>query len=76
MNKKEQLIEFNVQDIISFIVEDTGVEFDEAMNRFYSSETFDKLQDPETGLYLESPAYVYGIYLDECKIGSLEKIIL
>ncbi|MCI8638493.1 MAG: hypothetical protein HFG41_04910 [Coprococcus sp.] len=65
MNKKEQLIEFNAHDIISFIVEDTGVEFDEAMNRFYSSETFDKLQDSETGLYLESPSYVYEIYLDE-----------
>lgn len=69
MSKQEQLVEFNVQDIISYIVEDTGVEFDEAMNQFYLSETFDKLQDLETGLYLESSAYVYDMYQDEVKEG-------
>lgn len=71
MSKQEQLVEFNVQDIISYIVEDTGVEFDEAMNQFYLSETFDKLQDLETGLYLESSAYVYDMYQDEVKEGRI-----
>lgn len=71
MSKKEQLAEFNVQDIISYIVEDTGIEFDEAMNQFYASETFDRLQDLETGLYLESSAYIYDMYQDEVREGKL-----
>ena len=52
------------------------MEYDEAMNRFYSSQTFDKLQDSDTGLYLEGSAYVYGIFLDEMRYGSLEQVIL
>ena len=60
MDKKEILMEYNTQDIIEFIVQDFGVEYDEAMRRFYNSEVFEKLRNPETGLYLESPAYVYG----------------
>lgn len=73
MSKQEQLIEFNIQDIISYIVEDTNVEFDEAMNQFYSSETFERLQDIETGLYLESSSYIYDIYKDEVMKFNIKK---
>ena len=76
MSKAEQLSEFAVQDIISYIVEDTGVEFDEAMRQFYASETFDKLMDPQTGLYIEGSEYIYGIYQDELKEGSLREVAL
>ena len=76
MNKKEQLKEYIIQDVVCSIVEDADIEYDEAMNRFYTSQTFDKLQDSETGLYLESSAYVYGIYLDEMRDGTLKKVAL
>ncbi len=43
----------------------------EAMDILYNSETYAKLKDPKTGLYFQSPAYIYG-YLDkEIKQGSL-----
>lgn len=71
MSKKEQLIEYQIQDIIEYIVEDMKVEYDEAMRIFYASQTFDKLSDVETGLYLESSAYVYSIFQDEYKFGKL-----
>lgn len=76
MNKKEQLKEYIIQDVVCSIVEDANIEYDEAMNRFYTSRTFDKLQDSETGLYLEGSAYVYGIYLDEMRDGTLEQVAL
>lgn len=76
MNKKEQLKEYIIQDVVSSIVEDEDIEYDEAMNRFYTSKTFDKLQDTETGLYLEGSAYVYGIYQDEEKAGTLKDVAL
>ncbi len=74
VNKKEMLIEYIIQDIVAFIVEDKNIEFDEAMNVFYNSKTFEKLQDIETGLYLESSAYIYEILKDEVLHGQLVQL--
>ena len=71
MDKREQLIEYIIQDIILFLVEDEGIEYEEAMREFYASETYMKLVDKETGLYYESAAYVYDIYKDEMRSGHL-----
>ena len=71
MDKKMQLIEFITQDIIAFIVEDRQMEMTDAMHDFYTSETYDKLNDEETGLYLEGSAYVYDLFLNESKNGRI-----
>ena len=71
MGKREQLIEYIIQDIILFLVEDEGIEYEEAMREFYASETYMKLVDEGTGLYYESAADVYDIYKDEKKAGHL-----
>ena len=63
--------EYVIQDIIYMITTEQNIEYDEAMNRFYNSEVFEKLQDKETGLYMESPAYVYDLFKDECNFGHL-----
>ena len=41
------------------------------MNKLYNSELFEKIQDPLTGLYKESPAYVYCLLEDEFKFGRI-----
>lgn len=71
MTKQEQLIEYVIQDIIELITINKGIEYDEAMNQFYNSEVFEKLQDQETGLYLESSAYVYDLFRDEMNFGHI-----
>lgn len=71
MNKQGQLIEFCIQDIIMSIVKEQGIEYDKAMELFYSSQTFAKLNDTETGLYLESSDYVYALFQDELNFGKL-----
>ncbi|MBR6912778.1 MAG: hypothetical protein K6B43_10510 [Treponema sp.] len=71
MSKQEQLIEYITGDIVSFIMEDTKISMIEAMQRLYSSETFSKLNDLETGLYCESPTYVYDIYKNEKANGRI-----
>ena len=71
MSKAEMLMEYNTQDIIEFIMSDLNIDYDEAMKLFYSSETFEKLYQIETGLYLESAAYVYGIFQDERNFGKI-----
>lgn len=62
MNKQEQLMEYITQDVISMIKEDNVISSDEAMRRFYNSELYEKIMDPETGLYLEGSAYIYDLY--------------
>lgn len=72
-DKQNQLIEYILQDIIFFIVEETGVEFDIAMNEFYTSQVFDKLHDEKTGLYLESSLNIYDLYKTEKAKGYIEQ---
>lgn len=70
MSDKQLLMEMNIQDIIRYIVEDTGKSIKEAMLLFYSSITFEKLQDTETALYLQSSAYIYELFKDEMENGG------
>ena len=71
MSKQEQLIEYIVQDIVDMFSLDQNIEYDEAMNKFYNSEVFEKLQDKETGLYMESSEYVYDLFKDEINFGRI-----
>lgn len=71
MSKKDQLVEYSIQNIIDMISTDQNIEYDEAMNKFYNSEVFEKLLDKETGLYLESPEYVYDLFKDEMNFGHI-----
>ena len=71
MCKREQLIEYMIQDIVDMFATDQNIEYDEAMNKFYNSKVFEKLQDIETGLYLESPEYVYDLFKDEMNFGRI-----
>lgn len=71
MSKQDQLIEYIVQDIVDMLATDQNIEYDEAMNKFYNSEVFEKLQDKETGLYLEGSEYIYDLFKDEMNFGHI-----
>lgn len=71
MSKQDQLIEYIVQDIVDMLATDQNIEYDEAMNKFYNSKVFEKLQDKETGLYLESSEYIYDLFKDEMNFGHI-----
>ena len=71
MSKQEQLVEYIIQDIVDMFSSDQDIEYDEAMNKFYNSKVFEKLQDKETGLYMESSEYVYDLFKDEMNFGRI-----
>jgi len=73
MTVQEQLIEYNLQDIIEYIVVDENIDYDEAMKLFFSSETFEKLMDIQTALYRESSAFIYDLYLAEKSNGCFKQ---
>lgn len=64
------LIEYTTQDIVSWIMEEQHLGMEEALAQFYSSKTFEKLADLETGLYLDAPLSVYCLYRDEQVAGK------
>ena len=71
MSDREFLIEANIQDVLKYIIADFDLSITDAMRQFYVSEVFAKLQNQDTGLYLESPAYIYDLYQNEIKNGQL-----
>ena len=68
---KKTSSQYSIQDIVDMISTDQNIEYDETMNKFYNSEVFEKLVDKETGLYLESPEYVYDLFKDEMNFGHI-----
>lgn len=72
MNKRMQyLVEGITKDVIGYLIEDNGYDLPTALKEFYNSETFAKLSDETTGLYIESSSYVYEMLKDELKYGIL-----
>lgn len=54
-----------IPSIITMIMEGYSQNDKEALEAFYTSATGASLADDETGLYGQSPLYIYGLYLNE-----------
>jgi hypothetical protein len=63
MNKTQKhLIEYITRDVVYFISQEDNLPVEVAMEKFFNSQVFEKLQDVESGLYTESASYVYEVY--------------
>lgn len=51
-------------ELISLLIKNWHYSSEEAMDVLYNSDTFSRLEDSKTGLYYQSPGYVYS-YLDK-----------
>jgi hypothetical protein len=63
--KQRQLIEYATQDLVSMVVERESMSIQRAMEVVYHSQLHEKLQNVETGLYLEGSEYLYGLLNEE-----------
>ncbi len=52
-------------EIAGYLVDDFHYTPQEAIDVLYTSETFDRLQDDDTGLYYQSAGYVYSFLQNE-----------
>lgn len=61
MKKKDfnLVVELITNRLVSFLMEDYKLSLLDAMDKVYKSQTLEKLQDKDTGLYLRSAAYTY-----------------
>lgn len=72
-NEIEFIINCDVEKIVSLLQEDYGMTILDAFDTIYNSKIYKKLIDTETGLYIQSPLYIYE-YLKE-EIGELKMAI-
>jgi len=64
---QKQMIEFSTMDLVKSVAVSRKLPLAEAMEVVYKSPFLLKLQDPETGLYRESKAYLIRRFNQECQ---------
>ena len=64
---KQFMIECLTDAVIQMLMEDEGLDIQTAMHALYTSDTFRKLENEATGLYYQSPGYVYSFLDNEMK---------
>ncbi len=65
MNDIEYLKEPVVRGLVEILMSEEGMVLPEALELLSSTKTFDSLMDEKTGLYRESPSYVYELVSEE-----------
>lgn len=64
-NKKiEFIINCDIEEMASLLQEEYGMDLLKAFDTIYNSKIYQKLTNTETGLYIQSPLYIYN-YLKE-----------
>lgn len=59
------IINSDVEQLVSRLQADMRMRLDEAFSRVYNSITYRKLLNTGTGLYVQSPDYIYDYLLEE-----------
>lgn len=70
-NNFEFLVEYITARVVEWLIRDEKIGLEEALLMFHNSETFNRLCERDTALYIESPAYIYELFLDEVRRGTL-----
>lgn len=59
------IINSDVEQLVNRLHCDNGLSLAEAFERVYNSNIYEKLQNTDTGLYLQSSDYIYDYLKDE-----------
>lgn len=65
------MVDILTRDLISLLMERQNLTMKAAFDVFYNSDTYAALNRPESGLYFQSPKYVYSILENEMKTGKM-----
>ena len=71
MTDVDYMIEHVAADLIRLLVKKRGMTFVDAVDTLYTSDTYAKLSNPKTGLYFQSPNYVYAYLEHELATGVM-----
>jgi len=67
----QYMLECQERDIATILVEERHMTIHQALDCLYGSETYQKLQNPKTGLFFQSPQYVYSFLANEIATGKM-----
>lgn len=59
-------------ELVQLLMEQWRYSMDKALETLYNSDTFARLQDKDTGLYYQSPGYVFSFLDNELKSGRMQ----
>ncbi|MCI1682216.1 MAG: hypothetical protein LKI39_06620 [Bacteroides sp.] len=69
-------IQFQIEclstELTTMLMDEYGWDMKHALDELYSSETYKRLNDPETGLYYESAVYVFSYLKNEIETGIVK----
>lgn len=68
--QKEIMKEDMTEELITMLMASWHYSMNEAMDVLYNSDTFSRLEDDNTGLYYQSPGYVYSFLNQELTTGD------
>ncbi|MDO5131177.1 MAG: hypothetical protein Q4D64_14805 [Prevotellaceae bacterium] len=68
MTDFDYMVECNARDIALMLMEEKNISVEEALRLLYSSKTFENLKNKNSGLYFQSPGYVYEYLRRELKL--------
>ena len=71
MTDFEYQIECTTRDLADKLIGDFSLSVPQALRVVYNSETYEKLINPRTGLYFQSPLYVYDFLKNEVLTGKM-----
>jgi hypothetical protein len=66
------MVECTARDLTAMLIEKRGMDIEDALNTLYNSDTYSALKSPETGLYCQSPLYVYDYLNNEILTGKMQ----
>lgn len=73
-NNFEFLVEYITTKVVEMLIKDRKIGLEEALLLFHNSETFEKLCDRKTDMYIESPGYLYEIFQEELRRGTIRGV--
>ena len=71
MTLEQYAIEEITAEMVEWLMADRQMDLKQAMSSVYNSDTYDRLNDLNTGLYGQSTAYVYDHLTHELNTGRL-----
>lgn len=70
-NNFEFLVEYITTKVVERLIKEKHLGLEEALLLFHNSETFEKLCERKTDMYIESPGYIYEILMEELRRGTI-----
>lgn len=59
-------------DLAELLAKDYNLSITEALDSLYNSDTYEKLCNPNTGLYFQSSLYIYSFLKEELTTGKIK----